>query len=318
MGYYLFSLLLFFIGFTEVRSQGSVGILTYDSMVGKKSFGEWLSVEFAKECSDCQIKFIPTKDLATLFQKVSADFNREDRAFDGVLGFSEAEVVWAQKRKFLEKSVAYEWSPFGVLFNVAKSPIPEVDGMEDFLKSLQSKILVQDPRLGQTGQAWLSFLYELNKFSDSQIRALKPRVFPSWSSSYEAFLKNLGDAVWTYKTSFIYHKCEGSEVERRDIKVLGLGSLTTPLQVNFFSILNKPSKSSRTLVVLGKFEKFLLSSRVQSEILKKNWMLPVDKKIDFPECAKEVTSWAWPKSFEPHPRWSEADFKKALDKWSLL
>ncbi len=303
-------------------SANELRILTYDSMVGSGSLGEAIEAEFKKQCMTCTVKFLTTKDLWSLFQKIKKDLSKENSKVDyhGVLGISEAELNWAKDKGWLENGRAFEWSPFAILYDSKK--ITEKDlpkKWDEFPKKLKGKFLAQDPRLSQVGLGWLEFVFEKNQLSVDSVKTLRPRYFPSWSSSYESFLKGIGGAIWTYRTSAFYHECnDGPEINQK-IKVMQFDDVSFPAQINYFSQINEKWLSNPA-TNLTAFEDLLMGQKIQNLILTKNWMLPVNPSVEWPDCVTR-SKWFSPdlkKIPEAQKRWDEQAFKKALDIWSAL
>ena len=292
----LFAFFLLFV------SQGSLAlkVLTYSSFLGKGSLGAFVAEEYKKTCKSCVVEFEPVKDLSGLL----GELRRRPKSFDVVLGLSERHYQVALDEKLVKRGILFEQSPVVVLADTRRIPKEKLPVSWAELVKLKKSLIVQDPRFSNTGAEWLRAIYEFELVSPKDSAELTARVYPSWSASYDAFLKGSVPFVWTYLSSQAYHLCHGE----KNFSVLSLKE-GFPVQKEFAAVVrakNSPEASS--------FVSFLMSSKIQGAIPELNWMFPGSKKVKLPDCfiqlprVKELSS----------KKKSYLEFSNWIDKWSLL
>lgn len=294
-------------------------VLTYDSMLGKGSFGEWLEREFAKECPDCQIKFVSSKGTSGLAGRIRRDAERNVAAaksaepIDVVLGLEAHRYRELAKDQRVGGGRPFDQSPFALL--VDRRQWPEKDWPKSWAEVTQIKksfLLVQDPRLSEAGVGWLRAIFEMKAMDLKAAKKITARVFPSWSSSYSAFLKGQGRAIWTFLTSEAYHRCENAKNNIDDTDYLAMPMAEGyPVHEEWAALV---SQVKAVHPQAQRFIDFLLSKRAQEEIPLRNWMLPVNAQAKLPDCYRKLSAvkkWIPSDAFDPN------HLKDWAERWSL-
>lgn len=297
----------------------TLNVLTYDSMLGQGSFGEWLGQEFAKECDGCRVHFVSGKDHAGLAGRIRRDSERKvavlnsSATIDVVLGLESHRYRELLQDAKVAGGKAFDRSPFAMI--VDRRQWPQKDWPKTWKDVAQAKtsfLIVQDPRLSETGIGWLRAIFEMKALSLEEAKKVTARVFPSWSSSYSAFLKGQGRAVWTFLTSEAYHRCENAKKNIAESEYLAI-----PLAEGY------PVHEEWAALVVGapsahpqaqRFLDFVISKRAQEEIPLRNWMLPVNSEAKIPDCYQKLSS---VKSWIPTDAFDPKKLKDWAERWSL-
>ena len=178
--------------------------------------------------------------------------------------------------------IAVDYAP--VAFVYRDGEIDPPTSLEDLTDArFKGKIALEDPRTSTPGLQF--FFWVLSSMGEEKgfqyLEALKQNlhsVSPSWSSAYGSFTKNQSALAFSYQTSPLYHVLE----EKNESYRAALFPKGHPLQVEYAGV---PEACGRCTDG-EKFVRFLQKREIQSLIMRKNFMLPVD------ESAKEATPFA--------------------------
>lgn len=268
------------------KSVRPLRVLTYSSMMGKKSFGEALEKSFRESCPTCAVEFQDAGGLTSLLGRLRIEKRRGSApSFDVVLGLDEASYQSALHEGLVTEGKNFEWSPYALIVDTQKLP-PErwPDSWATLGKSLTKSVLIEDPRTSNVGLGWIRTFSEAKVQSAAQARKLVSRSFPSWSSAYEAFTKGRGLAVWSFVTSEAYHRCEEKSSRYRALPL----KEGYPVHREWVAAVDGAVEWQREPTKA--FVSLLLSKEVQQKIPHLNWMLPVDTTAELPPCFRELPS----------------------------
>ena len=302
--------------FLTVLVSASIGaaplkVLSYSSLLGKDSLGEFLEQEFPKFCSGCAVQFKSTDEMSGLLGKLRTEKSRKKHTqFDAVLGLDSHHYTLARKEGLINIGRPFDKSPFAFIVDTEKLAQKDWPKSWGELKNkLAGQVFISDPRLSSPGFGWLRSinLEKLQSLGDSKL--LVKRVFPSWSGAYSAFTKGESVAVWSYLSSQAYHMCNEKTVAQQNrYRALPLKE-GYPEQVEYFA---EASFSQHPMA--KDFARFLTSPLVQSAIPLKNWMFPVVAGTPLPECFKGL---APVNSLASEPNFSKEDVQIWTDQWAL-
>lgn len=284
-------------------------VLTYSSMMGKSSFGEFLQEEYPKLCGGkCKLNLIIANDAGGLLGRLRKEARKNTKTDANntvVLGLTESDLKIAIDEKLVADSMIFQKSSFAWIVDTKRFPHQPKTWKE--LAAIPSlKLGVQDPRTSNLGLALLAVAFDAKKISSDELKILSRQRFPSWSASYDAFEKGLVDGVWSYQTSALYHLCETPP--RSHIKALELEG-GYPESKEFLAWAGGAKVEAVT-----RLKELLKSKLAQEKVIERNWMLPVVDGVALPSCAQgyrppPVMPISWP-SFAERKRW--------MDVWSLL
>lgn len=294
----------------------AVRVLTYDSLTGAGSLGAWIEAEFPKFCAGCSAKLVSTKENAGIAGRLRADKRRHavDDAFDVVLGMEASQYGAALEEKLVQPGRLFERGSFALIVDTQK--LAEKDWPKTWAElpaKLSGKVVVEDPRLSAPGLGWLRTIFEMKALSPADAKKSVARVFPSWSSAYEAFLGGEGVAVWSYLTSEAYHRCQ----EEKSGKVGGVARYRAlplregyPLVEEYVSLVTRDSPNTDA----ARFLDFVLSKTVQEKIPLMNWMFPADASVKLPSCYRALPKLVeWKAGSLPNAK----DLRRWTDEWAL-
>lgn len=299
---------LLFVSIPLFSHSKAINVLTYSSMLDKGGLGESI-LQLAKKNS-LDIKFQSSKDFAGILGQLRK--NKRESSLSQihlVLGISQAHYQSAIDEKLLLPGEKFEEATYSFLINkslVKEKELPK--SWAEIKTSFKNKILVQDPRSSEPGMAWL-----LNdQLSLEEKKSLPLKIFPNWSSSFDAFEKGLAPALWTYSTSAAYFAC--NEPEKLN-KYSNLVLPQYPSDTNYAAL-----SADIPEVLKGQAKqllKLLISKEIQQEIWTRNWMTPAHAtslKLATPECYKKT--WT-PTQKSPLPVLNPKELLNLLDRWSL-
>jgi len=298
------------------QARDAVRVLTYDSLLGKGSLGEWIESEFPKFCDGCSVKFVSTKENSGLVGRLRADRKAKRADFDLALGIEASQYGAALEEKIVQPGRVFDRGAFALIVDTHR--FPEKDWPKSWTEvpvKLAGKVLVQDPRLSAPGTGWLRMIFEMKALSPAEAKRAVLRVFPSWSSAYSAFLAGEGVAVWSYLSSEAYHRCsEKKPEERARYRAL---PLTYPVHEEYVARVSglegsveQPARATDA----ARFQDFVLSKVVQEKIPTLNWMFPADVTTRLPECYRALPRIIeWKAGSLPKAK----DLRRWTDEWSL-
>ena len=292
-----------FFSFAEIK------VLTYSSLLDKGGLGEEIQKQAVGKIS--KISFESSKDFSGVLGTLRR-LKREGKlsTLDVVLGLNESNYTAALKEGLVQEGKVFEESSFSLLVNKEKFPEnlwPKT--WKEVSNKLAGKIIIQDPRTSEVGLTWLLNASILNNISLEDAKKLPKKVFPSWSSSFEAFESGLAPVIWTYSTSAAYYACTNDAQSK---KLVNLPLPSYPKDRNFIAAINsKPNKEVEAFIRL------IESSELQNKIWQKNWMFPAKYPSEIktvPECFSKVWFPADAKNLGATPA---KELLKQLDQWSL-
>lgn len=297
----------FFFSYFVSANPQSVTILGYSSLLDKGGLGEEIQKLAAKE--NLKITFNTNKDFAGILGNLRK-LKRQNKlsTVDLVLGLNNAHYQSALAEGLIHEGAVYEEASFSLLIN--KELLPEKLWPKDWQElkiKLKDKILVQDPRTSEVGLTWL-----LNSnLSLDESKKIPKKVFPNWSSSFEAFEAGLAPALWTYSTSAAYFECAQDPKAK---KYANLPLPKYPKDKNYVALIARGSQKN---LPAEKLKNIILSEKLQLQIWQKNWMFPAlypEKIKKLPECFSKV--W-FPKDAKEVEPLSPRELLNRLDQWSL-
>ncbi len=289
-------------------------VLTYESMTGKESLGEFIEQEFPTVCNDCKVKFIVVHENSGLLGRLRSNRRtRKDQNVDVVLGLDGLLYQTALQEKLIRVGKVLDKSPYAIVVDTKK--IPKTNWPKTWKElnlGLKGKLLIEDPRLSQVGVGWLRAVFEMKLIDNKEAKALTARIFPSWSSAYSAFMAGEGSAVWTYLSSEAFHRCEAERKhDTSSPRYLALPlEEGYPIQEEWVAELTNPAPHPSA----RKFVDFVQSRKVQDQIPLRNWMYPSNEEVPLPPCFKavaQVKTWKADKVIEPK------NLRAWMDLWSL-
>jgi ABC-type thiamine transport system substrate-binding protein len=297
----------FFFSFFALANTQKLTVLSYSSLLDKGGLGEEIQKLAAQE--NLNVVFNTNKDFAGILGTLRK-LKRQNKlsSVDVVLGLNNAHYKAALAEGLVAEGAVYEEASFSLLIN--KELLPEKlwpKNWEELKIKLKDKILVQDPRTSEVGLTWL-----LNSnLSAEESKKIPKKVFPNWSSSFEAFESGLAPALWTYSTSAAYFECAGDAKAK---KYSNLPLPNYPKDKNYVALVKGGAKEK---LASEKFKALILSEKLQSQIWQKNWMFPAlypEKIKELPKCFSKV--W-FPKDAKEVEALSPKELLNRLDQWSL-
>ncbi len=283
-------------------------VLTYSSMTGKGSLGEFIEQRFEEECrkqslSACDLVLQPEDGDSSLVSTYLA----RPANFHAVLGLETLQLAQLQSKSKISKSQVFARSPhaFIVDTHVWKDPSRWPRSWKD-LKKFPSSAFIQDPRVSAVGIGWVKAIFAQNLIDLPTAKLVTKKVFPSWSLSYSAFQKGGAPLVWSYQSSEAYHRCEEKTDRYKALPLLE----GYPVQEEFAVLVPQAPEKEGLL-----FMTTLVSDDVQAAIPLKNWMWPVVAEISLPECFSQVTPLRALKDHQPELH--SQSLREWTDKWSL-
>jgi ABC-type thiamine transport system substrate-binding protein len=258
-----------------------IRVLTYSSMTAKGGWGTAVQTAFAKGCADCKIEWVTVTGNSSLLNRLREEGRRGKPRVHAVLGIEGTQASLALKEKLLLDARKTASSPYAIV--VDTQAFPEKDWPKTWAevpKKLGKELFVQDPRLSSVGMGWLLSIFSHKLLTLEQARELEKKAFPNWSSSYEAFTKGLAKAVWSYRSSEAYHRCE-EKTDRYRVLPLAEGY---PVQDEWVGLLPAAEHPKGRA-----FLEAALSEEAQSQIPTLNWMWPANTNVKVPKCFHDVT-----------------------------
>lgn len=300
-------LFYFFLSFFASAAPSSVTVLGYSSLLDKGGLGEEIQKLAIQE--NLTVHFKTNKDFAGILGTLrKLNGQKKLASVDVVLGLSNSHYRTALSEDLILEGSVYEEGSFTLLIN--KELLPEKlwpKNWDELKTKLKDKILVQDPRTSEVGLSWL-----LNsKLTPEESKKIPKKVFPNWSSSFEAFESGMAPALWTYSTSAAYFECSGDSKAK---KYANLPLPSYPKDKNYVALVKNESKKN---LAAEKFKALVLSEKLQSQIWQKNWMFPAlypEKIKELPKCFSKV--W-FPKDAKEIESLGPKELLNRLDQWSL-
>ena len=203
----------------------------------------------------------------------------------------------------------FDW---GILaFNTKlSSPVVGIKSFDDLIAFLPDQSLaLQDPRTSAPGLSFLIWIVQVMGEDKAFLflHKLSPKIITiasGWSSSYGLFQKGQAKAVFSYATSPLYH-----QIEEKDLNYLALPFAEgQPIHIEYAGVLSTCRECEKAQA----FTQFLLSAEAQTILMKKNYMLPIDRRI------AENTPWNIVDKFKRLvlPKITLADQQRLIHRWT--
>ncbi|MBE8162745.1 MAG: thiamine ABC transporter substrate-binding protein [Bdellovibrionaceae bacterium] len=271
----------------------AVYVYTYSSFISQWGVGKYIKTEFEKTCN-CRLHWVRAGDARMILRRMQLLGNDRVDLVIGLDQFSmlEAASLFSWKKvnlkarwvKAIKNSSVknpligtyffpYDWSPMGFIYKKGLKNIPQSFG--DLLNpKLKNKIALQNPL---TSSAGLQFLIHLNLSVKKpppflkQLRKQVGHISNSWSKSYTLFKANYRDIVFSYLSSIAYHIIEENNPNYK----MAIFKSPHPYQIEMMAIPNR----CKNCLLAKKLLAFLLTKKVQKQIMFKNFMFPVIKGV---------------------------------------
>lgn len=310
----------------------TVQVLTYASLLGRKSWGEWLKQNFEAKYA-CKIEASSAADGGQLLTRLELESQRGEPKFDVVLGL---DTTWMRRLSgVLEDAPITDadrkaWFPavrealgtfraplpfdYGLLTVLGRAQRPLGSWAE--LEALPHKsVILMDPRTSSPGWALLSGMRALfGKDWSLHWRAVRPRALTlasGWSVGYGLFLEKRAPWVWTYTTSQAYHVARGEKEFLAARLREGM-----PMQVEWAGLV-KRSRPAGVRACAEQFMRMLISKDAQEALPERQWMFPVRKDVVLPPAFAGIPS-ALDAKTVPLPDLSREAGLELLRDWEAL
>lgn len=328
----------------EQAPEATIRVLAYESLLGKKGWGEALRALFegqeVQSGKGCKVQWVPAADAGRILTRMELESERGDLSFDVVMGLDTALFTRAAKW-FSPGVVASEdraaWAPhIAELLDaagpeVARAAVPFDYGMLTFLgregkgaapskwdgfTQLPAKSLILlDPRTSLPGWALLMGLRSVYPSAWGEkwkrLREASVTLASSWSAGYALFMQKRAPWIWTYTTSLAYHRAHGETGYR--LARLEEGH---PLQLELAGVV-KRIRTDQQQACVQKFVEALSSEAAQALIAEKQWMFPVRKGVKLPASFNGIPSLENAKPLMP-PSLTADGVADILKQWERL
>jgi len=305
-------------------------IYSYSSFTAKWGPGPIIKKKFEEQCH-CKVEMREADDSRLLIQRLVMEGDRSDA--DVIIGINQWDLSQSLeklnfKREFwpLEMNledenfkatlgepgelVPFDWGIFA--FNTkGDSKISKAKNLNEFLSLLpKNGLVLQDPRTSAPGLSLLNWLVQVlgEDKAFQYLDLLSEKIFTitsGWSSSYGLFQKGQAQSVFSYVTSPLYHLIEEND---KNYKALSFQE-GLPMHVEFAGVM----KTCKNCLMAKEFIQFLLTPNIQSILMKKNYMFPIDKNV----LAK--TPWDIESKYKvlPFRKISKEDQDRILERWTM-
>ena len=264
--------------------------MTYSSFIQEWGAGPEIAKQFAKE-TGLKIQWINAGNAGLLIERLK--FKRETDQPDMIIGLDQFSIHEARKffgwigmedaHAEIQKNLlpagsqfhdflAYDWGPMTFVYKEGQiEPPTSLQDLTD--PKYHNTLLLQDPRMSSPGLQFLLWvLADMGQEKGFEfLKKLKPSIrvmSPSWSSSYNIFKLQQPTMVFSYFTSPLYHELEEQDTSYKAIEF----SNPHPIQVEYAGI----PDFCVNCVGAQKLADFLLNTKIQKILMKKNYMFPVD------------------------------------------
>lgn len=282
---------------TQITVKPQLIIYSYSSFASKWGPGPIIKRKFEEKCH-CKVEMRSADDARMLIQRLALEGERTEA--DVIIGVNQWDLFEAEEKLKFTRSyelqemqqlndtnfqtklgepgelVPFDWGIFA--FNTkGDSKIANAKNLNEFLNLLPEKSLVlQDPRTSAPGLSLLNWLVQVlgEEKAFQYFEKLNPKVYTitsGWSSSYGLFQKGQAQAVFSYVTSPLYHLVEEND---KNYKALSFQE-GLPIHVELAGVM----KSCKNCALAKDYVQFLLTPEIQRILMKKNYMLPIDKSI---------------------------------------
>ena len=296
---------------TKLASQ-KINILTYSSLLGEGSLGEWIQKDPNSPCAKLECNFIKPHPNRSLFEELRFQKQNPKAPVDLVIGIDSTQLSWAQEASLLSSTkillgesplVLLVHQKFPALSKEAKGAAKESVGA--LVRKLKKQIIIQDPRFSALSQTFLSWGLQNKIFSLEEFKNSTARVFPKWSASYEYFLKSPDLALLTFATSQSYHDCHPGSPATRILEVDG----DFPKYQEWIS----PIAASENQAAIRDLLKFFQTPKFEKAVSELDWLIPKNGLATTSDCFKkhipEPATEAKAPNFKTYQQW--------MDSWAL-
>ncbi|GAB4350544.1 MAG: thiamine ABC transporter substrate binding subunit [Oricola sp.] len=263
---------------------GKLTVYTYESFTAEWGPGPQVEKAFESQC-DCDLEFVSVADGVALLNRLRLEGGRTDA--DIVLGLDTNLTAEAKATGYFaphgvstevvnvpggwsdDTFIPYDYGYFAVVYDTDAIVNPPTS-MSDFLKGVEGKIVIQDPRTSTPGlglMLWIRKIY--GDLAPEAYEELKKRVLtvtPGWSEAYGLFTSGEVPMVLSYTTSPAYHMvAEGTD--RYQAAAFSEGHY---MQIEVAGMTTKGKDNP----LAAEFLSFMTSPAFQDIIPETNWMLP--------------------------------------------
>ncbi len=290
--------IFFFWGSAAFALPNELTVYTYDSFTGAGSLGESLSA-LSKKKTGCTTKFVPfatageaLSQVALEGPKTAADIlvgvDQSLRARADALAFDELPPsLFSKLQSGLEPKASRRWLPFdygylSIVYDDRRKDVPP-PGMTlmGFAThpAYKKRLVLEDARTSSLGRSLLTWTQSV--FPKAEYATFWTSLFqqvltvsPGWSAAYGLFLSQEADFVFSYTTSPAYH-IEKELNPHIKAMIFPEGNFR---QIEMAGIL-KSSKQKKCAV---KWLELLSSTKIQSEVPRRQWMYPARSGVKLP------------------------------------
>ncbi len=190
------------------------------------------------------------------------------------------------------------------------------ESLDDLLKpEWKRNVILEDPRTSTPGLAFVQYVQavKLSQAKDfwKKMRSQWLTLAAGWDAAYGIFLKKEAPLVWSYTTSQAYHAEHGDSAGRYQALMLKEG-LPQQIEGAFALKAALEGASEKTRDCARAFLEYLVSKDAQEQVPPKNWMYPVNSKV---ELSKSFGLVPKPKRVIELPA-KRAEVEGALTVWS--
>lgn len=265
-------------------AEGKLTVYTYESFTAEWGPGPLVEKAFEAQC-ECDLEFVSVADGVALLNRLRLEGGHTDA--DIVLGLDTNLTAEAKETGFFaphgvstdavaipggfsdDTFIPYDYGYFAVVYDT-KAIVNPPKSMSDFLKGVEGKIAIQDPRTSTPGlglMLWIKKIY--GDLAPEAYEELKKRVLtvtPGWSESYGLFTSGEVPMVLSYTTSPAYHMI-AEETDRYRAAAFSDGHY---MQIEVAGMTTKGADNP----LAAEFLTFMTSPAFQDIIPETNWMLP--------------------------------------------
>lgn len=273
-------------------------VYTYDSFAAEWGPGPKIKKAFEAKCA-CELQFVALDDGVSILNRLRLE--GENSKADVLLGLDNNLMAAAKKTGLLTEHqvdtakvvlpggwsdktfVPFDYGYFAFVYNKERLSNPPKSLKELVEKSVNIKIVYQDPRTSTPGQGlmlWMKWVYADKVDNAWKMLAKKTvTVTKGWSEAYNMFLKGEADMVLSYTTSPAYHII----AEKKNQYAAANFSEGHYTQIEVAAKVKNSSNSQ----LADQFMDFIVSDEFQSLMPTGNWMYPVIK-IALPEGYEQL------------------------------
>lgn len=257
---------------TAIKRENTLLVYAYSSFTSDWGAGPELKKLFLARTGK-NLEFVDVGEAGLIAQRILLEKDKDSA--DVVVGFDQFQTN-PKVLDLLVKPTEYNWSPMTFSYRKSKNlKLPRT--LNDFVSpEFKGKIILFDPTTSAPGYVFFQWIIDVygKDGAKAYLKALRKNVLaipPSWSAGYGLFKKDIGQFVFTYTTSPMYHWIEEKNFDFQSVKL----DEEIPVHKEYVSIL----KSSKQKSLAQHFINILLSPEGQAILMRKNYMLPVVPNI---------------------------------------